>query len=268
MAIKTDFHLHSAFSGDAETPMEQMIQKGIELGMNTLCFTEHMDYQLISEGIDFAVDTAAYHNIFVQLKEKYQNKIELLFGIELGLEPQHHAFLTEYTHTWDFDFIIGSSHVIDGIDSYYPVFFEGRSEEASYHRYFETILENLTAFSDIDVYGHLDYIVRYGPNKSRFYSYEKYRDVIDAALKTMVEKQIGLEVNSAGFRKGLGFPNPHPDIIRRYLALGGEIISVGSDAHDAESIAADFETVRKLLLACGCRYYTIFRKRKPEFIHL
>ncbi len=268
MSIKTDFHLHSAFSGDSDTPMEQMIQKGIALGLDTLCFTEHMDYQLISDGIDFAVDTAAYYESLLRLKEKYHSQIELLFGIELGIEVQHRAFLTDYARAWDFDFIIGSSHIVDGVDPYYPAFFEGRSEADSYRRYFETIPENLTAFSDVDVYGHLDYIVRYGPNKNKFYFYEKYRDVIDAALKIMIEKQIGLEVNSAGFRKGLGSPNPHPDIIRRYLELGGEIISVGSDAHDAKSIAADFEAVRKLLLACGCKYYTIFRKRKPEFIRL
>lgn len=268
MAIKTDFHLHTAFSGDARSPMEHMIQRGISLGMQTLCFTEHMDYQIINEGVNFAVDTAAYREGFLQLREKYRSQIELLFGIELGIEPQHQAFLKEYARAWDFDFIIGSSHIVDGIDPYYPVYFANRSESDAYRRYFETIPENLAAFSDIDVYGHLDYIVRYGPNKSTYYSYEKYRGEIDAALNMMIEKQIGLEVNSAGIRKGLGFPNPHPDIIRRYLQLGGEIISIGSDAHDTDSIAADFETVRKLLLACGCRYYTIFRKRKPEFIKL
>lgn len=268
MSIKTDFHLHSDFSGDAQAPMEQMIQKGISLGLTAMCFTEHMDHQVMNEGISFMVDTQTYCDTFAYLQEKYRGQIELLFGIELGIEPQHRHFLTEYARAWDFDFIIGSSHIVDGIDPYFPVYFEKRPEEASYRRYFETIPENLSAFSDVDVYGHLDYIVRYGPNKSTFYSYEKYRDVIDAALKIMIDKNVGLEVNSAGIRKHLGFPNPHPDIIRRYLQLGGEIISVGSDSHDTDSIAADFELVRELLLKCGCRYYTVFRKRKPEFIRL
>lgn len=268
MCIKTDFHLHSSLSADSDSPMEEMIQKGIALGLHTMCFTEHMDYMIVNDGFDFMVDTSAYRKKYLELREKFQNRIELLFGIELGLEPQNKDFLEDYVNSWDFDFIIGSSHIIDGVDPYYPVYFEGRSEEASYRRYFETITENLSVFSDVDTYGHLDYIVRYGPDKDKHYSYRKYQDLIDPALKMLIEKGIGLEVNSAGLKKGLAFPNPHPDIIRAYRKLGGEIITVGSDAHCPENIAYDFKAVREMLLECGFRYYTVFRKRKAEFIKL
>ncbi|MDO5541409.1 MAG: histidinol-phosphatase HisJ family protein [Eubacteriales bacterium] len=268
MCIKTDFHLHSSLSADSDTPMEEMIQRGLALGLRTMCFTEHMDYNIINEGLSFMVDTDIYHKKYLELREKYKARIELLFGIELGIEPQNKEFLENYVKSWDFDFVIGSSHIIDGFDPYYPAYFEGRTEEESYRRYFETITENLSAFSDVDTYGHLDYIVRYGPDKDKYYSYEKYRDLIDPALKMMIEKDVGLEVNSAGLKKGLAFPNPHPDIIRAYRRMGGEIITVGSDAHCPENIAYDFETVRSLLLECGFQYYTIFRGRKPEFVKL
>ncbi|MDO4345318.1 MAG: histidinol-phosphatase HisJ family protein [Eubacteriales bacterium] len=268
MAIATDYHIHSDFSGDSDTPMERMILRGIELGLNAMCFTEHMDRGMVENGISFEVDTPAYRKGFQKAREKYQGKIELLFGIELGLEPANTQFLQSYVNEYKFDFVIGSSHTVEGRDPYFPEFYEGRGEEEAYRSYFETIEKNLDVFSDIDTYGHLDYVVRYGPNKNKYYTFEKYRDVIEPALRKMIEKGVGLEVNSAGYSKGLGTPNPCPDIIRAYRRLGGEIITVGSDAHSPERLAADFDRVRELLLECGFRYYTVFRGRKPEFVAL
>ena len=73
----------------------------------------------------------------------------------------------------------------------------------------------------------MDYIVRYGPNKAAFYSYQSYQEIIDQILKTVIEMGKGIELNTAGFRKGIGQPNPSGDIIKRYRELGGEIITVG-----------------------------------------
>lgn len=266
--ILTDYHLHSDFSGDSQAPMEQMIERGLALGLKTMCFTEHMDYGVCTEGMNFAVDTDAYREGFLRLREKYRGQIELLFGIELGIEARHAEFLKSYARAYPFDFIIGSSHIVDGIDPYYREFYEGRTEEASYRRYFESILEGLEAFSDIDVYGHLDYIVRYGPNKNRYFSYEKYSDVIDPVLEALIGKGIGLEINSGGFSRGLGVTNPCPEIIRAYGRMGGEIVTVGSDAHDPARIADGFGRVREILLDAGFRYYTVFHGRRPEFVRL
>ncbi len=266
--ILTDSHLHSDFSGDSRAPMEQMIQRGIALGLRTMCFTEHMDKDIVTDGLSFEVDMEAYRKGFGALKEKYQNEIELLFGIEVGIEPRLRGFLEEFVRAYEFDFVIGSSHIVDGIDPYYPVYYEGRTEEEAYRRYFESVLENLDAFADVDVYGHLDYVVRYGPNKNRYFSYEKYRDVIDPILEVLIGRGIGLEINSGGYKRGLGITNPCPEIIRAYRRMGGSLVTVGSDAHAPEQIADEFGRVREILLDCGFDCYAVFRERKPEFIPL
>ncbi len=268
MRILTDYHLHSDFSGDSRAPMEQMVQKGIALGLKTMCFTEHMDRGVQVGDMSFEVDTDAYRAVFLALQEKYRDKIELLFGIELGIEPRHREFLERYVKAYDFAFVIGSSHIVDGIDPYYPEYYQGRTEEEAYRRYFESVSENLEAFHDIDVYGHLDYVVRYGPNKNKYFSYEKYQDLIDPILKTLIEQGIGLEVNAGGFKRGIHNTNPCPEIIRAYRQMGGEIVTVGSDAHAPEWIADEFDRVRQILLDCGFRYYTVFRGRRPEFVKL
>ena len=266
--MNSDFHIHSDFSADSETPMASMIEEGVRRGLKMMCFTEHLDYDYVADGHLFEVDTPAYLNELNRCRQIYGEKIELLFGIELGLEPRFSKRLSEYVRQWDFDFIIGSSHTVNGADPYYPAFYEGRSEEASYLEYFQSILQNLETFSDFDVYGHIDYVVRYGPNKNRFYSYEKYKDILDEILKSILSHNIGLELNTAGYKYGLDAPNPHPDILKRYRELGGEILTVGSDGHAPEHLAYAFHKVRDVLLACGFRYYTVFRNRKPVFVKL
>lgn len=266
--MNTDFHIHSSLSADSDSPMEDMIEQGIRLGLSVMCFTEHMDFGYIDEGMNFELDTQAYYKKYLEMKDRYAGRMKLLFGIELGLQPHLAEKHRQYLASYPFDFCIGSSHLVDGMDPYYPKFYEGRSEEACYRRYFASILENLDAFSDVDSYGHIDYVVRYGPNKNAHYSYERYRDLIDEILKMLIEKDIALEVNTAGYKYGLGAPNPHPDILKKYRSMGGELITIGSDAHRPEHLAYDFPTAVTLLRECGFKSYAVFEKRVPHFLPL
>ncbi len=269
MAIKADYHLHSSFSGDSDTPMEAMILKGIEAGLTQMCFTEHQDMDYVyatpqEEGI-FELNTDSYLYELIKCKEKYAGKIKLLFGVELGIQPHLRRQLAVYAKSYDFDFIIASSHLCNGRDPYYPSFFENRSDEEGYREYFSSILDCLKSFRNFDVYGHLDYVVRYGKSKDADYSYEKYKDLLDQILTALLEMEKGIEVNTGAISYGLRDLNPCMDILKRYKALGGEIITVGSDAHRPDRIARGFDRAAEVLTACGFKYYCTFEKRTPEF---
>ena len=269
MPLTADCHLHSSFSGDSDTPMEDMVLRGISLGLTHMCFTEHndFDYPVSDETPSghFEVNTDSYLFDFIKCREKYADRIKLLFGIELGLQPQLMRRNDIYAKSYDFDFIIGSSHVCNGHDPYYPPFYEGRSEEEAYREYFTSIIENTRKFSNFDVYGHLDYVVRYGPNADSDYSYDKYSDLFDTILRLLIDKGKGIEINTGGIKKGLRDLHPCTPVIRRYRELGGEIITVGSDAHDPGHIADAYDRAAEVLKSCGFRYYTVFEKRTPEF---
>lgn len=272
MAITSDYHMHSSYSGDSDSPMEEMIRRAVRSGMKQICFTEHQDFDY-PPAPDmppefWLVNTDAYLYDLIRLKERYADQIDVRFGIELGLQPHLMKELARYVKSYDFDFIIGSSHVCHGQDPYYPAFFEGRSEEEAYREYFTSILENIKKFKNFDVYGHLDYVVRYGPNQDKEYTYEKYKDIFDTILELLLENGIGLEINTGGLKRGLREPNPCAAILKRYRQMGGEIVTVGSDAHVPEHIGYEFEKAAGILKACGFSYYTTFQHRLPEYHRL
>lgn len=268
--ILWDCHMHSSFSADSDTSMEDMIREAICRGLTGICFTEHLDpdYPPTPDNEIFELDLDGYRETLFRLREKYQKELQIHFGIELGLQPHLNSYFHKLLKTMPFDFVIGSSHIVHGYDPYYKEYFKGREESACYQEYFESILENLHAFSEMDVYGHIDYIVRYGPNQNKYYTYERYQDILDEILRTVIARGRGIELNTGGFHYGLGEPNPCRAVIRRYRELGGEIITVGADAHGPEKIAYDFDKAAAILADCGFKYYTVFQSRKPEFVKL
>lgn len=272
MPIISDCHLHTHNSGDSDASMEEMILRGIELGLTTMTFTEHNDFDFPDSpdgpGSIFLLNTDSYLYELIGLKEKYADKIRILFGVELGLQPHLMRQNSVFAKSHEFDFIIASSHVCNRKDPYYPSFYEGRTDEEAYREYFESELENIKKFSNFDVYGHLDYVIRYGKTKDSDYSYDGYRDILDQILETLIEKGKGIELNTGGIKSGMKDFHPCKDILKRYRELGGEIITVGSDSHDVQNIAAHFDRAAEVLKECGFNYYTIFEKRIPEYVKL
>lgn len=267
--ILADCHLHSEFSSDSDTPVEIMLEQAFRYHMKYFYLTDHHDIDFPPEaagGLDFQLDTPAYLKKLQKIKHQYANQINIRFGVELGLMSHITDKLNAYTEQFEFDFVIGSSHLVRGMDPYYPAYFEGRSEIEAYREYFESIYENIRVFKNYDVYGHLDYVVRYGPTRNKNWNFKDYEDIFEAILKTIIQDGKGIEINTAGLYKGLGYPHPHQDILKLYKELGGEIITVGSDAHVPEYFAYGFDTAERLLQSCGFQYYCLFRNREPEFI--
>ena len=259
-----DYHFHTDFSGDSQTPVRAQLEQAISLGMKSLCVTDHHDYDVDSV-IDFTLPADRYMETMTALKEEYEGRIDLRIGIELGLQTHLKEYFKELLSDYPFDFVIGSTHFINRKDPAYPEFFEGRNETEAYLQYFQVTLDNVKNLNTYDVAGHLDYIVRYGPNKAAHYSYEAYRDVLDDILRAVIGGGKGIECNTAGFRKGIRQPNPCVPVLKRFKELGGEILTIGSDAHVPEDLGSDFQAARELLLECGFSYYTEFKGRRPEF---
>ena len=86
--ILWDCHMHSSFSADSDTPMEIMIHRAVETGLQGITFTEHLDpdYPVTPDNLDFSLDIPAYKEKLAELSDIYKDKIQVRFGIELGLQ--------------------------------------------------------------------------------------------------------------------------------------------------------------------------------------
>lgn len=265
----SDFHIHTSFSGDSKTPPEEQIEAAISLGMDEICITDHHDYATgHMTPIDFSLDIPAYLPAMGRLRETYAGRIRVFTGIELGLQLRHRDYLTRLESGLDVDFIIGSSHFVDEYDVYDSRYYQDKTEHQAYEHYFEATLKRVQSMDCFDCLGHLDYVIRYGPEKNRNYRPADYMDILDEILKTVIRKGKGIECNTAGFKYGLGHPHPYEEILTRYRELGGEILTVGSDGHRPGEVGGAFGQAEEIIKGCGYRYYTVFHERKPEFIKI
>ena len=266
-----DYHLHTEFSGDCRTPIRDLIASAKEKGLSEICITDHYDHDF-PEGIaecSFDLDFDAYFQTLEALKQELASDFTLKIGIEQGLMPSTCEAMSDFSLRYPMlDFIICSTHVVDGFDPYYPYFFEKWGEKPGYRRYFEEILYTVEHFHDYNVYGHLDYILRYGPTKAEHFDIKEYMDVFEAILKTIIRNGKGIELNTGSLYRGMDFAHPHPTILKLYKELGGEIITFGSDAHDTVHVGYEFEAGAELLRSLGIRYFCTFEKRKPQFLPL
>jgi len=264
----SDYHLHSNFSGDCQVPMEDMIKTAIDKKVQKLCFTEHHDLDFPHPTIDFTLDINKYFKTLHKFKEQYKNQIEILAGIELGMQQHLYATLSKVVADYPFDFILASNHLANGIDVYEKLYFEERSQYKGYLEYFEDMLQNVTNYTDYDSYAHLDYVIRYGEFAEKKLVYQDFKDILDEILKKIIADGKGIEVNTSGYRCNLGEPHPSKNILKHYKDLGGEIITIGSDAHHPKHLLYRFDQATDLLKEVGFTHFTTFNKRKAEFHRL
>lgn len=266
-----DFHLHSFHSYDSNEDPEKEIKEAIKNGLSGLCFTEHNDFGYVNEDNVpiFQLNYVEYFNHLLNLKKKYACDVEVLIGVEQGLTKEFAKEINAYPTDKNLDFIIGSTHVVDGIDPFYESYWEDKSVNAAIKRYFENIYESILVIDSFDVYGHLDYILRYIPDKSYLDKLDEILpfDLIIEILKELIRKNKGLEINTAGIRKSKHC-NPSPPILKEYKNLGGEIITIGSDAHTFNRIGENLILAEEILKECGFKYKTIFKQRKPIFFKI
>ena len=264
-----DYHLHSSFSDDCDTDIYDMIRKAASLGMSSFCITDHYDkdYPVHPEdSCTFDLDIPHYLSEMQQVKHKVSNYFDLKIGIELGVMPETADTLAGFGKKHpELDFIIASSHIVCMEDPYYPSFYEGRTEKEAYRSYFEAILENVSNFHDFDVYGHLDYCLRYGPNKAKCFNINDYLDIFEAVFQKIIPDGKGIEINTGSLYRGLDFPHPHRKILELYKEMGGEILTLGSDSHDIDHIGYAFPETAERLKETGFRFYCTYEKRKPLF---
>jgi len=263
--------MHSKYSIDGEMTMEEACLRAVELGLDEIAFTDHIDLDWPDYDIEFNIqDLENYLSDIERLADRFKGQLIIKKGIEIGLQPHVFEENSRIIQSYPFDFVIGSVHLVDRMDPYLGAYYEGKTKEQSYRCYYQEILNLITDYDDFDVLGHLDYVRRYSPYPYNIEDAMLAFDIIEEILKTLINKGKGIEVNTSGYRHASQRPLPNFSVVRRYRELGGEIITIGSDAHKVEHLGYKLKDAVQKVKECGFHYLTSFEQRKPLFkqIHL
>ena len=188
--------MHTEFSTDSQAPVRSMLDAAIKRGLGAVCVTDHMDLDFppqdseesIGEYPPFWFDVEEYFKVLTPIREEYRDRLDVRIGIEIGLQPHLGDRYREMVRVYPFDYVIGSVHLIRGMDPYYGKLFAGRPDAEAYREAFVETLQCLEGVRDFDALGHLDYVVRYGKHQAEEYSYRKFADEIDAVLKKLITR--------------------------------------------------------------------------------
>ena len=274
--IKSDQHMHSSFSGDSQAKIPDIIDSAVSKGLDIICLTDHYDplFPCYQEGEDaiFDLDTKSYNETAVKIRndESIQSRIKVRVGMELGIYPKIYDMCKGIVKEYPYDFIILSSHTADGLDPYLKKYWdEFENPVDGITMYYEEILKNVKNFKDFDVYGHLDYCLRYTTTTKEERNINNYKEIFEEIFKTLVNDGKGIEINSGGLRrKGYNMFNPSEEILKFYKECGGEIITFGSDAHTPEDVAYGIKEAYDILKGIGFEYIADFKERKINFTKL
>ncbi|MCC6189478.1 MAG: histidinol-phosphatase HisJ family protein [Anaerolineales bacterium] len=266
--IPHDYHLHSSFSCDCQAPMADMCRAAIALGIPEIGFTEHYDLHAgESDNCRDAFRLEAWSAELERCQAEFAGRLILRAGVELG-EP--HLFAAEaqaLLARYPFDYALGSLHWVGSASIFDLTYFQEHSAADAFHLYFEE-LEHVTRAGGFDILSHLDV-----PTRAAFAVYGRYdpaehEDYIRPVLRNCVERGLALDINTASLRRRAEVLNPGLEILRWYVELGGERITLGSDAHRPSQVGGYLETALATARAAGLKHLTFYERRQPRLAPL
>lgn len=261
-----DYHSHTDFSDDSASTMDEMIQGAIQKGVKELAITDHYDPDYPDPNYPFEVDFEEYHKALLHAEEQYASSIKIIKGLEIGIQggPTLEKCKAA-SKNFSYDFLLGSFHAFNGEDLYTANYAEMEQSKIlpSFYTY---VYQCLKEFDDFDVLGHMNVIDRY-LNLERDYTESLF--IIEEILKELIAKGKGLEINTSSYRYGLqGRNHPTKEILQLYRDLGGEILTIGSDAHRPSDLMYHFEEGVSFAQRHGFKYFSTFKNRNITMLPL
>ncbi|MDL2318844.1 histidinol-phosphatase HisJ family protein [Eubacteriales bacterium OttesenSCG-928-A19] len=260
-----DYHLHTCHSMDANTPVAEMCEAAVRVGLDEICITDHTEFGHPDPRSDIPPVVERWLADIEAAKDKYP-ALTIRVGIEIGDNPLCRDRIKEWHFALPLDFRLLSLHLIDNEDPYFPEFFANKTQEAFYRRYVESKLESVLAWAPdtYDAVAHLGYCAKFAPYpmEERPLRYQHAPDAFDTLFHHMALHGKALEINTSG-RRSMGEFIPDRELLARFQEAGGEFVTIGSDAHRPEHVGNWIDDARELAKECGLRYGLTFQERRP-----
>lgn len=250
------------------------MNSAIGKGLAGVCFTDHCDFFVppmkaqYEEYVPEVFDVEARNAEIDKVNAICPRDFHVFKGIEIGVQKSERDKIAAHLEKYSFDEIIASVHYLDDTDPFWGGYYEGKTWRYAYDHYLETLYDEMVWLGDrFDIMGHYDYVTRYAPYPECSILYKDFPDILDSMLRYLAENGKALEINTKTYQDFKGrTPVLDKNILMRYRELGGEIISLGSDSHDADRVGFNFERTAALVSSCGFRYLAHFDKRKPVML--
>lgn len=260
---RMDYHLHTLHSFDGEQTMEELCQRMTELGVQEICLTEHYEPGHPDPACDVPPIWDVWLDEVRQMRARFPQLI-IRTGVEIGDNPAYRNEAMRVVDELPVDFRLLSLHLVNNVDCYdRERYYAGKTRAQAYREYAEAKAESICAWTDFDSAAHIGYVSRYSPwdGRMRPLQYEDAPDAFDRILKHLITLDKCLEINSSSFEL-LGGPMPSVSIIKRFIELGGEVFTFGSDGHKTSRDFADVMHARELVRSLGGKYVAAFEQRK------
>ena len=264
-----DSHTHSVNSPDAAHSLMYLAEQAEEKGLIGLAITDHAECPNFEEFgyrtrlIQSAVDTA-------KTKAAFRHRVTLAFGVELGVCHGMYETAEYILSLYPYDFVIGACHFSRQGKSLARTDYTALSQseiDKLLADYFEDMLE-LARWGKFDSLAHITYPLRWAMRDGLRLSIDPYREAIDELLRVLVASEKALEVNTSGLRSPLDETLPPRWIVERYKELGGQFITIGSDAHRVDHIGYGVNQVMEMLADIGYEYFAFYSQRKPIMLKI
>ena len=262
---RIDLHMHTESSFDGHYSAVQMCQAAVDNDLATVAITDHFDVDFYEEQNLGTRQQTSYDDI-IYAGSEFEGRLQVLRGIEMG-QPTYDEELSRKTlERYEYDFVIGSIHNLRKTPDFCELNYQILTQDDVYSlldKYFEEELI-LAKWNGFDTLAHLTYPMRYIVQSGRFNTdLSRYDDITDEIFKVLIANGKALEINTSGLRQPIGKTMPTDNYVRRYRELGGELLTLGSDAHFTEHVGANIDDGYKIAESCGFEYVTYFKNRKP-----
>lgn len=263
-----DCHTHTCCSNDSQAPLAEMAAAAHNCGVTHLCTTDHCDLMDLDGNPVHTLDWTPILAQYGAVRAALPAGLELALGLELGSAQAAPDRARAIVSGAPLDFVIGSVHNLSpergGRDFYFLEYETPQACHQALEDYFASMLA-LAPLVHYDSLGHIIYPLRYMNGRAGHHiTLERYQDQIKQLLKLVVETGHSIEVNT---HCGREVEDWRP-ILRQYRALGGELVTLGSDAHTPGDVGKGIAQAQELLRETGFRYFSVYRQRKPEWIKL
>ena len=265
-----DLHAHTDNSFDGHHSAVFLCETAAARNLRAVAFTDHVEMDHYRTQSFDRTAKQSYFEI-VKARSAFRGKLIVGVGVELGQPTYNLPEAESLVQQYSYDVVIGSIHNLRGKKDFWFLTREDYADggaDALLREYFDELLL-LAQWGKFDVLAHLTYPLRYIVGEHGIpVDLADYAEQIDAILEAAVKNKLALEINTAGLRQSLHAAMPEEAVVRRFKALGGQYITIGSDAHDVEDLGADLEAGMDMALRCGFSHITLYQGREPVQIEI